>query len=610
MPSYSCLIILCGVPCTGKSLFAEQLKEALLNFRGGLVDGNSRITVHIAKDESPGVHKISQHSSGAAEKVARAHLKGSVERLLSLGGKGEGEGSISRGGGGNGGGGGGKSGGGSNSGKVNNNNDASAAVAAVESSTWNIVIADGLNYIKGYRYELYCIARTASAAYCCVWVGADAAVRTGGQETGIAKCLRLNAKRRKERGLEAGYDDKDLRDLYVRFEAPDDRNRWDSPLVRVIAAVLPDAGDGKNENENEKLSLSLSDMNVSGNNEIPSTNNTISPTFAPFLTSKFDLGTVLSATERSESSAVREQYQQQQNVSIPNSSRSMGTSVFSRANKSNNNNNRRRGGGGGLSHSSYTDVADLRDFEDILPSGSESSYAISGQEGSVTSPLPVKTTTVSSFKRAVRPVNSAAASAASAAAAASSRPQFEKIIEAVEETEGLDSNTSADNKGEQHLVAESKPLEASSSSSTTATTTGSTAVMTWDEGIASICGLTLGRGRASLMPVLATSSLPTFSSSSLAQTVAVTATVEASFVAALDAGLLKAGGTFTCEFGDQKPVIIKLKRLPKGSSEIRALRREFDRMSTDTVLCGSLTSKGGNDGLENFATFLEDSLSR
>jgi hypothetical protein len=112
------------------------------------------------------------------------------------------------------------------------------------------------------------------------------------------------------------------------------------------------------------------------------------------------------------------------------------------------------------------------------------------------------------------------------------------------------------------------------------------------------------------MPVLATSSLPTFSSSSLAQTVAVTATVEASFVSALDAGLLKAGGTFTCEFGDQKPVIIKLKRLPKGSSEIRALRREFDRMSTDTVLCGSLTSKGGNDGLENFATFLEDSLSR
>ena len=32
------------------------------------------------------------------------------------------------------------------------------------------VIADSLNYIKGYRYELYCMARTQKTQHCCVLV--------------------------------------------------------------------------------------------------------------------------------------------------------------------------------------------------------------------------------------------------------------------------------------------------------------------------------------------------------------------------------------------------------------------------------------------------------
>ena len=576
MPCYSCLIILCGVPCTGKSLFAEQLKEALLTFRGGLVDENSKVTVHIAKDEPPGVNKVSQHASGAAEKVARAHLKGNIERLLSLGGKSVGEGAINRGGGG--GGGGGKAGKGSDG----------------EPPSWNIVIADGLNYIKGYRYELYCIARTASAAYCCAWIGADAAVRTNGQETGIAKCIRLNAKRRKEQGVDAGYDDKDLRDLYLRFEAPDDRNRWDAPLVRVVAATLPESENG---DKIETLSSSLSDVNVSGDKvstTVSSSSSLLSTSSscAPFLTSKFDLGTVLSATERSESSAVREQQQQQQQEHMSKSlHHNNGTSVFSRSQDHRINNKKK---GAGISHaSSSTDVADMRDFEGILPPSADGNV---GQEG-LGLPQP-STRTVSSFKRAIRP-------AAAAASAASSRPQFEKIPEVAEESEVINASKKSDQQ-QSAVIATNNTL--ADGTNITMSSAISSTTLSWEDGIVSICGLTLGRGRASLMPVIATSSLPTFSSSSLAQSVAVTATVEASFVAALDAGLLKAGGSFTCEYGDQKPVVIKLKRLPKGSGEIRALRREYDRLSTDTVLCGSIIT--GNEGLENFATFLEDSLSR
>jgi len=575
MPSYSCLIIVCGVPCTGKSLFAERLKEALLTFRGGLVDEHSKVTVHIAKDESPGVNKVSQHASGAAEKVARAHLKGSVERLLSLGGKSVGEGAINRGGGG---------------GKAGKGSDG-------EPPSWNIVIADGLNYIKGYRYELYCIARTASAAYCCAWVGADAAVRTNGQETGIAKCIRLNAKRRKEQGVDAGYDDKDLRDLYLRFEAPDDRNRWDAPLVRVIAATVPES---ENDEKIETLSSSLSDVNVSGNKDrttvSPNSSSSSSTPRAPFLTSKFDLGTVLSATERSESSAVREQQLQQQQEHLSKSLHyNNGTSVFSRSQNHRINNKK----GAGISHaSSSTDVADMRDFEGILPSSADGNVVYS-QEGLGLPPQP-STRTVSSFKRAIRPSASASSSAAN-----SSGPLFEKIPEAVEESEVINASKKSDQQ-QSSVIAINNALADGATNITTSSTISTT--LSWEDGIVSICGLTLGRGRASLMPVIATSSLPTFSSSSLAQSVAVTATVEASLVAALDAGLLKAGGSFTCEYGDQKPVVIKLKRLPKGSGEIRALRREYDRLSTDTVLCGSIIS--GNEGLENFATFLEDSLSR
>ena len=38
--------------------------------------------------------------------------------------------------------------------------------------TDSVVVLDSLNYIKGFRYELYCSARTFRTPHCVVWVAA------------------------------------------------------------------------------------------------------------------------------------------------------------------------------------------------------------------------------------------------------------------------------------------------------------------------------------------------------------------------------------------------------------------------------------------------------
>lgn len=40
-------------------------------------------------------------------------------------------------------------------------------------NTSTFVILDSMNYIKGYRYELFCIARAQKVPHCVVWVQCD-----------------------------------------------------------------------------------------------------------------------------------------------------------------------------------------------------------------------------------------------------------------------------------------------------------------------------------------------------------------------------------------------------------------------------------------------------
>lgn len=84
----------------------------------------------------------------------------------------------------------------------------------------SIVVVDSLNSIKGYRYELWCIARAAAIRYCLLYCDAGESI-----------CRTWN-KARSEQG-NPSYDDHIFDDLVRRFEEPDKRNRWDSPLFHL-----------------------------------------------------------------------------------------------------------------------------------------------------------------------------------------------------------------------------------------------------------------------------------------------------------------------------------------------------------------------------------------
>lgn len=79
-----------------------------------------------------------------------------------------------------------------------------------------LVILDSLNYIKGFRYELHCISKAANDLHGIVWVLNDVEV-----------CKEWNKKR------QDAYTEEQLQELVLRYEPPDERNRWDHPLYRV-----------------------------------------------------------------------------------------------------------------------------------------------------------------------------------------------------------------------------------------------------------------------------------------------------------------------------------------------------------------------------------------
>lgn len=83
-----------------------------------------------------------------------------------------------------------------------------------------IVFADGMNYIKGFRYQLYCEAKAVRTTNCVVQTGTPPAV----------------AKRINDAALRdgtGGYEPDMFDNLVMRHEEPDQRNRWDAPLFVV-----------------------------------------------------------------------------------------------------------------------------------------------------------------------------------------------------------------------------------------------------------------------------------------------------------------------------------------------------------------------------------------
>nr|ASF90229.1 hypothetical protein SPAR01690 [Bartheletia paradoxa] len=82
----------------------------------------------------------------------------------------------------------------------------------------SIVIVDGMNYIKGFRYQMYCQAIEVQARVCTVHVA------TSGD-----KCREWNASRTET----AAYKPKTLDELLMRYEEPSSMTRWDSPLFTL-----------------------------------------------------------------------------------------------------------------------------------------------------------------------------------------------------------------------------------------------------------------------------------------------------------------------------------------------------------------------------------------
>ncbi|MGH0132267.1 UNVERIFIED_CONTAM: hypothetical protein FKN15_051095 [Acipenser sinensis] len=159
------LVVMCGFPCSGKSRRTQELKEYILK--------NTNRKVYVVGDETVGIEQNSVYAEkfsttdSQKEKNLRGELRADVER------------------------------------KVNKD---------------DVIILDSLNYIKGYRYELFCLIKHAQTPHCLIY------------------CLTspdVSSTWNNNRACEKQYTQQILDALVMRFEAPDSRNRWDSPLFTI-----------------------------------------------------------------------------------------------------------------------------------------------------------------------------------------------------------------------------------------------------------------------------------------------------------------------------------------------------------------------------------------
>lgn len=81
-----------------------------------------------------------------------------------------------------------------------------------------VVILDSMNYIKGFRYELYCLARNAQTTLCVVFCDTD---------------IEFARKLAGEGGYENAFPLTMFDDYASRLERPNQGQRWDKPLFHL-----------------------------------------------------------------------------------------------------------------------------------------------------------------------------------------------------------------------------------------------------------------------------------------------------------------------------------------------------------------------------------------
>ncbi|KAK3109550.1 kti12, chromatin associated [Teratosphaeriaceae sp. CCFEE 6253] len=163
------LILIAGYPSSGKTYRSQQIARYLNQKIANSDDPKvKRLKVHHLSDHTLGLPR-DVYATAKPEKDARATLSSAIKRALTRD---------------------------------------------------TLVIADGMNYIKGFRYQLYCEAKAVQTPNCVVHVG-----------TPVTRCRELNAAAL--RAGTGGYKPELFENLVFRFEEPNGMSRWDAPLFTI-----------------------------------------------------------------------------------------------------------------------------------------------------------------------------------------------------------------------------------------------------------------------------------------------------------------------------------------------------------------------------------------
>ncbi|KAL2018897.1 hypothetical protein VTK56DRAFT_10264 [Thermocarpiscus australiensis] len=217
------LIIITGLPTSGKTTRAKQLHAYLASrisssssssaadpssssppapkYRLHLISDATQSIPRSVYDLSPAALPPHVRSANASEKDARAAVYGAVRRAL---------------------------------------------------SPRDIVVLDGLNYIKGWRYQLFCEAKNARTPSVVLQVGCPVErARAVNEGRLLARQRRREGREaegsgeRRDEGQKAGgeeeeeeeeepYEPSNWENLVFRYEEPNPMTRWDSPLFTLV----------------------------------------------------------------------------------------------------------------------------------------------------------------------------------------------------------------------------------------------------------------------------------------------------------------------------------------------------------------------------------------
>ena len=155
------LLLICGKPGTGKTTRANQI----ISF---YKEKHPEIETKLINAEGFGINKELMYESFAKEKELRAFFRSNVDKELTKD---------------------------------------------------KLVVVDSLNYIKGFRYELFCFSRTAKSTHCVLYCDND-----------LESCKEQNLM---QTDPKMKFSEALLLDLASRMEVPNSNSRWDSPLYTV-----------------------------------------------------------------------------------------------------------------------------------------------------------------------------------------------------------------------------------------------------------------------------------------------------------------------------------------------------------------------------------------